>query len=380
MKGALPWSGHPASATVVDVATAVGLLGLATYEILVGEDFVGPAAANLLAYGIAAGSLLWRRSAPLAVLLVIWLSLDLLGVAVGSSRSISAGLIEAVAVYSAVRAREPLRLILLIAIGGGLVRDLTDPLTVPPDLLFNPLVVALAIGVALVVRQLDEGRRAVASARAATVAREAALAEAVVAEERLRIARELHDIVAHSLSVMVLQAGAAERTLARDPGRTEALLESIRTTGTGAIEEMRTVLSVVESPEVGLAPLPTLSDLGPLVERTRDAGLEVCLEVAAVPHALPMSLELSAYRVVQEALANTLKHASATCATVLVDGSGSALVVEVSDDGVGDGNGTNPRHGLAGLAERVAAFGGDFTAGPRTSGGWRVRAEFPVAP
>jgi signal transduction histidine kinase len=286
---------------------------------------------------------------------------------------------EGVAVYSAVRARESLTLTAAIAIGGGLLRDLTDPLTVPPDLLFNPTLVGLAVAVGLVVRQIEDGRRAVASAEEATAAREAALAEAVIAEERLRIARELHDIVAHSLSVIVLQAGAAERSL-EDAEKTAELLSSIRTTGTGAIEEMRSVLSVIESPEDGRAPLPTLADLGQLVERTRDAGLEVRLAVGDVTHALPTSLQLSAYRVVQESLANTLKHASATTATVTVNRSGDTLSVEVADDGRGGTHGTNPHHGLTGLAQRVAAFDGRFEAGPVDTGGWTVRAEFPVTP
>lgn len=361
-----------------DIVVSLALFGMAATAILTTEDFVGPAWVNLVGYGLAATALVWRRTHPLLALLGVWVAIDLVGVLVGSSRSVASGLMVAVAVFTAVRAREPLAAVLVIAISGGVIRDLTDELTVPPDLLFNPMLVAIATGAGLVARQLQDGRRAVAERNEALAAREAALAEAVVAEERLRIARELHDIVAHSLSVMVLQAGAAQQVLPSDRAQADDLLTSIRETGTTAIEEMRSVLSVVESPPEPRSPLPTLDDLDGLIERAQQAGLDIEARIGDLPASLPASLQLSAYRVVQEAVTNTMKHAEATRIEVDVRISTGSLVVEVVDDGIGARDGSAAPHGLTGLAERVSAFGGQFAAGA-CEGGWRVRAAFPVA-
>ncbi|GAA3117560.1 histidine kinase [Planomonospora alba] len=193
-----------------------------------------------------------------------------------------------------------------------------------------------------------------------------------MAEERLRIARELHDIVGHSLSTIAVQAGVAAHV-----GRPEVMsgaLCSIGETTRSALQETRRVLGVLrEDGEASLAPAPTLSDLPELVERTRAAGIQVTLSVTGdVPHALGLTV----YRIVQEALTNVIKHAGAghSCVTVAQEADGTR--VEVVDDGPGGTPGASG-HGLAGLRERVRMFGGVFEAGPRPLHGFRVYALLP---
>jgi signal transduction histidine kinase len=205
------------------------------------------------------------------------------------------------------------------------------------------------------------------------------LALAAAEEERRRIARELHDIVSHSLGVLVLQAGAAEQVLERDPARAREVLQSIRATGQEAIGEIATLLALVGSePEHSRQPQPTLADLERLLATTREAGLPVELEIAGHRRELAAPLELSAYRIVQEGLTNALKHAGATNARVTLRYYERELELEVSDDGAGAANGHGSRRGLAGIGERVAVFGGHFEAGPRPEGGWMLRASLPL--
>jgi signal transduction histidine kinase len=206
------------------------------------------------------------------------------------------------------------------------------------------------------------------------------LAETAAETERRRIARELHDIVSHGLGVMVLQAGAADQVLDRDPERAHEVLASIRAVGEEAIGQMGTLLGLIRGRgETSLEPQPTLADLQALVARTSEAGLETKLVVQGTHRQLPAGVELSAYRIVQEGLTNALKHASAATTTVTLRYGERSLHVEVADDGhAANGNGPGSRRGLAGMAERVAVFGGRLQAGPGTDGGWVLRAEFPV--
>ena len=200
------------------------------------------------------------------------------------------------------------------------------------------------------------------------------------AEEQARIARELHDVIAHSVSVMVVQAAAAEDVFDCQPERSRQALQAIEATGRSALTELRRLLGVVRMPaETGsYAPQPGLDALDALVEQVRSAGLPVELVVEGTRDAVPVGVDLSAYRIVQEALTNTLKHAEATRADVVVRYAGSELVVEVVDDGQtaavpGDGG-----QGLIGMRERVALYGGELDAGRRDKGGFGVRASFPL--
>jgi signal transduction histidine kinase len=206
-------------------------------------------------------------------------------------------------------------------------------------------------------------------------------ATAAVEEERRRIARELHDIISHSLGVLVLQAGAAEQVLERDPERAREVRRSSRATGQEAIGEMGTLLGLIRGEAVASRePQPSLADLDRLVAKMREAGLDVGLEIQGERRALPAALELSAFRIVQEGLTNALKHAGPAHARVLLRYGDDELEVEVADDGSGNGNGRGNRRGLAGIGERVAVFGGRLDAGPRPDGGWTLRAGFPLTP
>ncbi|MEM9465915.1 MAG: sensor histidine kinase [Actinomycetota bacterium] len=209
------------------------------------------------------------------------------------------------------------------------------------------------------------------------------LAEArhAVADERTRIARELHDVVAHSMSVMVVQAGAARRVLDANPQQAADALEAIEATGRESLDEMRRILGVLRSDdeELELAPAPSLDDFGRLVDHCEQAGLPVELTVEGDPVELPASLELSAYRIVQESLTNTLKHAGPARATVALTYADDELHVRVHDDGRGAAaTAVGAGQGLVGMRERVEAFGGSLDAGPRAGGGYAVSAVLPI--
>lgn len=206
------------------------------------------------------------------------------------------------------------------------------------------------------------------------------LAHQHVREERTRIARELHDVVAHSVSLMVIQTAAARRQVAVDPLKADAALATVEQTGRTAMNEMRRILGVLRD-EAGmqvLAPQPSLGDLSDLV--TTAADLPVCVHADGELGGLPPGVEVSAYRIVQEALTNVRRHAGPVRQVdVSVARDAARLVVEISDDGRGasvtpSANG----FGLVGMRERVAAYDGELLAGPRAGGGWRVRATFPL--
>jgi signal transduction histidine kinase len=198
------------------------------------------------------------------------------------------------------------------------------------------------------------------------------------AEERTRIARELHDVVTHNVSVMVVQAAAAGEIFDKDPGRAREAIGAVEETGRRALNELRRLLGAVADDEVGVLPQPSLDRLGELVDRVRAAGLAVELIEEGTPGDVPEGVGLSAYRIVQESLTNTLKHAFASHVTVRIRHSGDAVEVEVTDDGVGAALHGEGR-GLIGMRERVALYGGELDAGSRANGGYGVRARIPVA-
>jgi len=207
-----------------------------------------------------------------------------------------------------------------------------------------------------------------------------------VGEERARIARELHDVVAHSVGAMVAQAQGAERMLDRDPERAREALQAIERTGRTALEEMRRSLGVLRRTDADapLAPQPGLDNLDALVAQARDSGLRVELVTEGEPAPLPAGVDLSAYRIVQEALTNTLKHAGPVQARVAVRYRGEQLELEISDDGRTPGRPPTRDddaggQGLVGMRERVALYGGDLQAARRPEGGFVVRASLPLS-
>jgi signal transduction histidine kinase len=205
-------------------------------------------------------------------------------------------------------------------------------------------------------------------------------ARAAVADERARIARELHDVVAHSVSVMVVQAQAGPRLGDQEQARTA--FRSIEASGREALVELRRLLGILRTADEQLAigPQPGLASLGALVEQVREAGLGVELRIEGEQVPLPPGIDLSAYRIVQEALTNTLKHAGPAEAEIVVRYDASALELDVVDNGRGARASVNGSgHGLVGMHERTALYGGRLEAGPREGGGYAVRARLPLA-
>jgi signal transduction histidine kinase len=201
--------------------------------------------------------------------------------------------------------------------------------------------------------------------------------------ERARIARELHDVIAHSVSVMVIQAGAARTVMDSEPERAETSLRSVERAGREALAEMRRLLGVLDADRDprALAPQPGLADINGLLARTRASGLRADLLVEGEPAALSPALDLCAYRIVQEALTNAIKHAAPASAAVRVSWGENALELEISDDGRGpEGiNGVSGGHGIAGMRERAALHGGSVDVGPGPGGGFTVHAHLPLA-
>jgi signal transduction histidine kinase len=253
------------------------------------------------------------------------------------------------------------------------------------------LVVAWLIGQGL--RRWESNSARLREHLADVTATEQVRAASAVADERARIARELHDVVAHSISVMVVQAGSARLRLRTDPATSEDALRSVERTGRQALTEMRRMLGVLRADDQGLAlvPQPGLRGLEQLLDQMRGAGLAVEARVDGAPATLPLGLDLSAYRIIQEALTNALKHAGQTSATVRVAYQPDRLVLDIvneagavtADRGNG-GAGSNGRgrgnggHGIVGMRERAALFGGSLRAEPTPGGGYQVRAAMPL--
>ena len=204
-------------------------------------------------------------------------------------------------------------------------------------------------------------------------------AAAAIVEERARIARELHDVVAHSISVMVLQARGGRRVLDSDPADARDAFAVIESTGQQALDEMRRLVGMLRSDDetLPLAPQPSLKELGTLVEQVRAAGLPVHVAIEGEPQDLPPGVDLSAFRIVQEALTNALTHAGPARARVVLRYLADDLEVEISDDGPGSGDGSGSGYGLVGMRERVEVYGGELRAGRQPGGGYALRVRLP---
>ncbi len=219
---------------------------------------------------------------------------------------------------------------------------------------------------------------------AAEATREAAAREAVL-EERRRIARELHDVVAHHISVMGVLATGARRTLSRDPVAADEALSTIEATGRATLREMRRLLDVLrrdDEPDASLEPQPGVAGLETLVEKVREAGLNVQLRVVGTPRTLDPGIDLTVFRIVQEGLTNALKHAGPASAEVRVEFRPDRLLLDVEDNGRGEdaGNGRRTGHGLVGMRERISLYGGTLRTGSRRGGGYSVAASIPLDP
>ncbi|BAL87559.1 putative two-component system sensor kinase [Actinoplanes missouriensis 431] len=235
--------------------------------------------------------------------------------------------------------------------------------------------------VALSVRYFRQMRTNASERRVSAERERGHMARITVAEERARIARELHDIVAHSLTVIVLQANGAAYAFDRDSERAREALRTIGATGSDALEEIRQLVELLRADDDSPSDrMPVaLDQLETVVQRARDAGLTAELVVRGTPPDVPGGVALAVCRIVQESLTNTVKHAGPDpSATVTVDYRDDAIDVEVTDSGHGGEPALPGGHGLVGMRERVALYGGTFAAGPGPDGGWRVHAGIPV--
>jgi signal transduction histidine kinase len=319
--------------------------------------------------------LLWRRRLPLPVLVMVTAATA----ANAFSYSELAPFATALAAYT-VASHVPRRRALgasltaaatLLAVGGATV---TSGQLIPDAILFAAV---WAIGDSLGARraytqELEEKAERLERERATEAAR-------AVAEEQTRIGRELHDVIAHNLSVIVVQAAAANDVFDARPDLAREALHEIESTGRSALGELRRLLGAVSGDATDFAPPPGLDQLDALVAQVRSAGLEVSVSVEGTSRPLPTAIDLSAYRVVQEALTNTIKHANAAHVGVELRFTNDALDIEVRDDGRSNGgSGDGTGSGLIGMRERVVTYGGTLTAGPASGGGFRVAASFPL--
>jgi signal transduction histidine kinase len=332
--------------------------------------------------------LLARRRFPFAAPAATWVICAALSFMDGQLVVNGAGILVAgmgaAVLLGSVRDATLARLGLVIAMASAVVVVRNGPGSTTDDFISVPVMFALGWLVGWALRERTERTEAAEErARLAEVEREAA-ARVAVAEERGRIARELHDVVAHAVSVIVLQVGAVRHRMPEGSAADREALRDVEEAGRTALTEMRRLLAAMReddaSPELG--PSPGLDDLDRLVHDVRAAGLDVRVEVRGDPVDLPRGLDLSAYRIVQEALTNSLKHSGADRAEVVVEYSPDEVCLQVRDhgqaaerlsvDGLGGG------HGLIGIQERVKLFDGVLTVGPAPGGGFLLRARLPL--
>jgi signal transduction histidine kinase len=353
---------------------AVTILSLAGHE--------QPVLRGMLALA-ATVPLLWRRRHPLAVLgLVAAVTVTMVALNAWFVPLQLAVALYTVAAASRRRFSVMLGIASIIAVGAA---EATEPHVRPGDVAWRVVFVAAAwlLGDSIgsrraYVKELEE--------KAERLEREQeAQARRAAAEEQARIARELHDIVAHALSVIAVQAAAAEDALEDEPSPAREPVTAIAAVARSALGDLRQVVGALREGAAELEPQPTIRQLGPLVERVRSAGLPVAFDITGDSRPLAAAVELSAYRIVQEALTNTLKHAGATQVRVLVR-YGERLELEISDNGSGPINGAGNRasngssrgNGLIGMRERVTMLGGDLSAAPSLGGGFTVCAQIPI--
>jgi signal transduction histidine kinase len=320
--------------------------------------FGGPAAYWVLAAGI---SIIDWRPIPFAV------SLFPLGLTVAFLLGYLRNTVKAV-----------IGLAIVVSASAIVVNEIPDHATA--ELVFIPLEFVIAWVGGFAVRERSE-QVAAAEIRALMAERERDAATRIaVAEERARIARELHDIVAHAMSVMVLQVGAVRHKLPDELAEDREALDSVERAGRTALTEMRRLLGAMrnDGDEAELAPQPGLDGLDSLVEEVGRAGLPVRVNVDGEPFSLPRAIDLSAYRIVQEGLTNALKHSRASIAEVTVRYGSDELQLEIRDDGIGTATTDGLGHGLVGIRERVKIYGGEMSAGTANGGGFILSTRLPL--
>ncbi|HEY3541727.1 MAG TPA: histidine kinase [Gaiellaceae bacterium] len=359
------------------LAAAIAVLGLVEIAIRHGSAWYGPVWIDVCAALLCSLPLLFRGRFPLPVLVAVLAGSVLAGAYAGSRQGpLQVFVALVVAAYSVGAHEDRARLGFAFAVVPAAIATAVSSGALP--------FVIWTFGFWLVGRVIRSWRERARSLERLTRELESQRelqAEAAVAVERGRIARELHDVIAHNVSMIVVQAAAAARVLRGDEPDVRAALDAIETTGRETVDEMRRMLGVVRSDgTASLAPQPTLRDVERLVANVREAGLPVDLRVEGEPIALAPGIDLSAFRIVQEALTNALKHAGDARAVVTLRYVRDRVEVEILDDGDGAGAGGGSGNGLIGMRERVAVWGGELEARRRDEGGFLVRATLPAAP
>ena len=326
----------------------------------------------------------WRRF-PFGAPVAVWLTAICISFVDGRIVAFPVGVFAAGMLASFLLGNLPAsqaRLGLCLVLGAAVIVAYNDPGHDVGQLIAQPVVFGMLwLGGMAVRERVVQAESAQQRASQLEAEREEAEQRAI-AEERTRIAREMHDVVGHGLSVMTVQAAAVRRLLRPEQARERESLLAVERTGRDALTEMRRLVDVLRDPSdaVALAPPPSLAQLPKLIVQARETGLPVDLTVEGEPVPLPAGVELTAYRVVQEGLTNAIRHSQARHAEVHVRYRGNQLEVDVRDDGRAPPRSTTGGHGLAGMRERVAAYDGQLDAGPRPEGGYQVRALLPVRP
>ncbi len=332
---------------------------------------------------LATVPLAFRCTHPLAAYLVTWLAL--FGVVTVSadfdSQSVFFVLVFVFALYSFganARGRQAWAAAVLLPLAiTAFVTDDGDPFHWG-DIMFATLIIGGPWGAGLAIRLRRERERSLTLRTVELERDQEELARAAVADERQRIARELHDVVAHAISVVVVQARGGRKVLESDAAAARTAFDSIERTGEQALGEMRRLLGMLrDDEEQSRTPQPSLERLEALADEMRASGLPVELVVEGEPNGIPPGVDVSGYRIVQEALTNALKHAGPAVAHVDVRFSANAVEIDVVDDGHGSSAAPGGGNGLLGIRERVAVVGGELEAGPRPDGGFAVHARLP---
>ena len=331
---------------------------------------------------VTAGSLLVRRRAPLVPPLVVGVgavvfSLVDAAAAYETDTMVLVLILAAWAAGSLLEARQAALAIAFVLVGGWIVFIRAPGVPWTELIWLSFPILGLFVISAAAARHSERARLAEERAR-----RSEEEARRAVDEERRRITRELHDVLAHSVSVMTVQASAVRRRLQPEQEREREALRTVEETGRQALSEMRRLLGIMREEGEGAAraPQPGVATLRTLVEQVRSAGLPVELTVEGEPVRLPPGVDLSAYRIVQEALTNALRHGGNPAhAWVAVRYGDDDVEIEVANDGRSESNGEATGHGLVGMRERVAMCGGELRAGPREGGGFRISARLPVS-
>ena len=360
-----------------DLLLAFGLTALVLLEVALSQGLRSHQIASAAA-GIALGAAAAQRSRdPLPLLgLILAISVATLAMpTIAQPTSSGVFLFLLLAVYSAAAHTSGRRTMLAGGMTVGLfVTDLArDSVGITAEsVIFLTLILGApwVAGRAVRQRRLNDQELQLEKGRAASA----------IVEERARIARELHDVVAHSISVMVLQARGGRRVLESDPEDARDAFAVIEWTGQQALDEMRRLVGMLRSGDesLPLAPQPGLKELGTLVEQVRAAGLPVQLAIEGEPRDLPPGVDLSAFRIVQEALTNALKHAGPAHARVVLRYGARELELEISDDGHGTDDDPSAGYGLVGMRERVLVYGGELQAGRRPGGGYALHVRLPL--